>query len=71
MEISVRNWAFYKDQTMAQSLREVVGHFPSLSKDQILRHFLELYRGVRCHLTYAPHETLTVEAYGREARDIE
>ncbi|KAH7701266.1 PAZ domain-containing protein [Aphelenchoides avenae] len=69
--VDVRNCAFYKDQTMVQSLSEVADRLSNRDRGQILQHFLRLYRGVRCRLTYAPHEMYTIEAYGREARDIE
>ncbi|KAH7675927.1 Protein WAGO-4, partial [Aphelenchoides avenae] len=69
--VDVRNCAFYKDQTLVESLREVVDRMPHRDKGEILQHFLRLYQGVRCRLTYAPHETfITMEAYGREPRNI-
>lgn len=63
----VKKCAFFEEQTLAEALASFAGPqgLQSVGEKEIAR-FIQLFRGVRCYLTYAPSRSVVISGYTNE-----
>lgn len=67
--VLVRNQTFYRCERLVTLFR-LYRRDRQDTNDSCLEAFLQLYRGVRCRLVYAPAVTVTIKDYGLRTKDV-